>query len=130
MVENNFPNDENGAVLNRMQGEGHNLSAPRDIDFSIVFPNEDSAQFFAAQINQHFDKVVYLETETARALKWEVTATRYMVPTHQDIAKTEELLASIAAPLIPTVIDQNSCAHLRRPIDMMFHGRSCSVFQA
>lgn len=32
--------------------------------------------------------------------------------------------------LIPTVIDQNPCAHLRRPIDMIFHGRSCSVRQA
>jgi hypothetical protein len=32
--------------------------------------------------------------------------------------------------LIPTVIDQNPCAHWRRPIDMMFHGRCCSVLQA
>jgi hypothetical protein len=25
--------------------------------------------------------------------------------------------------VIPTVIDQNRCAHWRRPIDMMAHGR-------
>jgi hypothetical protein len=32
--------------------------------------------------------------------------------------------------LLPTVIDQNPCAHFRLPIDMIFHGRSCSVLQA
>lgn len=32
--------------------------------------------------------------------------------------------------IIPTVIDQNPCAHLRLPIDMIFHGRSWSVLQA
>jgi hypothetical protein len=32
--------------------------------------------------------------------------------------------------IIPTVIDQNPFTHCRRPIDMMFHGRSWSVLQA
>lgn len=35
-----------------------------------------------------------------------------------------------ASCLIPTVIDQNPFTHCRRPIDMMFHGRSWSVLQA
>jgi hypothetical protein len=34
------------------------------------------------------------------------------------------------APLIPTLIDQNSCAHLRMPSEMMRHGLSIRVFQA
>jgi hypothetical protein len=34
------------------------------------------------------------------------------------------------APLIPTLIDQNPLAHCRRPIDMIFQGRSCSVRHA
>jgi hypothetical protein len=32
--------------------------------------------------------------------------------------------------LIPHLIDQNPCAHWRNPIDMIFQGRSTSVFQA
>jgi type I restriction enzyme M protein len=32
--------------------------------------------------------------------------------------------------LIPHLIDQNSCAHWRSPMDMIFQGRSTSVFQA
>ena len=31
---------------------------------------------------------------------------------------------------IPTVIDQNPCAHLRMPRDMIFHGWSMRLFQA
>ena len=34
------------------------------------------------------------------------------------------------APFIPTVIDQNPCAHLRMPRDMIFHGWSMRLFQA
>ena len=32
--------------------------------------------------------------------------------------------------LIPTVIDQNPCAHLRMPREMIFHGWSMRLFQA
>ena len=35
-----------------------------------------------------------------------------------------------AGRLIPTVIDQNPCAHLRMPRDMIFHGWSMRLFQA
>ena len=34
------------------------------------------------------------------------------------------------ACIIPTVIDQNPCAHLRMPRDMIFHGWSMRLFQA
>jgi nitrogen fixation/metabolism regulation signal transduction histidine kinase len=32
--------------------------------------------------------------------------------------------------IIPRLIDQNPCAHWRNPMDMIFQGRSTSVFQA
>ena len=40
------------------------------------------------------------------------------------------LQRNIAHLLIPTVIDQNPCAHLRMPRDMIFHGWSMRLFQA
>ena len=33
-------------------------------------------------------------------------------------------------PLIPSLADQNPCAHWRSPMDMIFQGRSTRVFQA
>lgn len=33
-----YPNDPNGDVLRRMEAEGDNLTKPRDIDFTVVFP--------------------------------------------------------------------------------------------
>ena len=38
--------------------------------------------------------------------------------------------ASQQIRLIPTCTDQNPCAHSRMPIEMIFHGRSISLFQA
>ena len=37
---------------------------------------------------------------------------------------------TVATNIIPTVIDQNPCAHLRMPRDMIFHGWSMRLFQA
>ena len=39
-------------------------------------------------------------------------------------------LVKLSLPVIPTVIDQNPCAHLRMPRDMIFHGWSMRLFQA
>ncbi|MGC2615598.1 MAG: ribonuclease E inhibitor RraB [Terracidiphilus sp.] len=41
-----FPDDENGDVLRRMAANGNDLSLPRNIDFTVVFPNESTAQRF------------------------------------------------------------------------------------
>src|SRR5665811_1030716 len=45
------------------------------------------------------------------------------------IGRDESLLLFLVE-LIPHLIDQNSCAHWRSPMDMIFQGRSRSVFQA
>ncbi len=42
----------------------------------------------------------------------------------------EALTSAGIEPVIPTVIDQNPCAHLRMPRDMIFHGWSMRLFQA
>ena len=41
-----------------------------------------------------------------------------------------ELVRAPERAFIPTVIDQNPCAHLRMPRDMIFHGWSMRLFQA
>ena len=47
-----------------------------------------------------------------------------------DVAIIGAGFCGLWAALIPTVIDQNPCAHLRMPRDMIFHGWSMRLFQA
>jgi len=96
-MEDSFPDDENGDVLRRMKEQGDDLSSPRDVDFSVVFLDEASAKNFIALIEKQFEKVRYSEIETSRPLKWDVTATRFMIPSHQEITETEQLLENSAA---------------------------------
>jgi len=52
LVPNEFPNDENGDVLRRLQNDGDDLTQPRNIDFTVVFPTEDASQQFAEHFSQ------------------------------------------------------------------------------
>ncbi len=94
-----FPNDENGDVLRRMQEGGDDLTKCRDIDFSCVFPSQSSAGQFADHFRRAGLKVGVEEGNVEQGLFWDVTVTRYMLPTHAGIAEVEENLAEVAAPL-------------------------------
>ena len=55
------------------------------------------------------------------------------VPDFSTLSRRGRGLSLPARPkikIIPTVIDQNPCAHLRMPRDMIFHGWSMRLFQA
>ena len=47
-----------------------------------------------------------------------------------EVVKKEPHIASRQLALIPNPADQNRCAQLRRPVDMIVHGWSTSLFQA
>ena len=47
----------------------------------------------------------------------------------QSAARCPKIIA-VTANVIPACTDQNPCAHSRMPIEMIFHGRSISLFQA
>jgi hypothetical protein len=50
------PDDDNGDVLRRLEAKGDNLTRPRNIDFTVVFREENAAERFAehfrAQVTQ------------------------------------------------------------------------------
>ena len=58
------------------------------------------------------------------------TARQATSPEVKDLRSESAALKEVVAELIPTVIDQNPCAHLRMPRDMIFHGWSMRLFQA
>ena len=94
-----FPSDENGDVLRRMEAAGDDLSQSRNIDFTIVFPDESAAKEFAGRIRDlGFVASVEL-TQTAVDLPWDVVVVKNMTPSHEGIEDFENLLESVAVPL-------------------------------
>ena len=94
-----FPDDENGEVLRRMQQDGDDFTKPRDVDFSIIFPSESSAEEFADHFRQSNFKVAVQRWDGERELPWDVTVTRYLLPTHAGITEIEKSLEDVAASL-------------------------------
>lgn len=96
---NQFPDDENGEVLRHMAESGDDLSKPRDIDFTVVMPNEDAAMLFSS----HFAKAGYRikvdEAGTVPELPWDVVVVKCMIPSHADITEFENELEAMAASL-------------------------------
>ena len=96
-MANGFPNDENGDVLRRMQANGDNLAKPRNIDFTVVFPDQPSAEKFSAEIH-HLGCGISIElTNTRPELPWDVVVAKYMSPSHEGITQFEAELETIAS---------------------------------
>jgi Regulator of ribonuclease activity B len=93
-----LPEDDNGDVLRRLLSHGDDLSKPRDIDFVVVFGEEDAANAFADQILPLGHQVFVERTDTADGLPWDARVVRHMVPDHAAISGFEEELERIAAP--------------------------------
>ena len=90
-----FPNDENGDALRRMQEGGDDFTKPRDMDFSVVFTSEGFAEHF----RQSGFVMAVEKLDGERDLSWDVTVTRHMLPTHAGITEFKGTLEDLAAPL-------------------------------
>ncbi len=66
------PPDTNSDVLRRLESQGNDLSRPRDIDFTVVFPDENPAQQFANHFRALGYKVSAELTNTAEGFPWDV----------------------------------------------------------
>jgi hypothetical protein len=87
-----FPDDDNGDVLRRMFAKGDNLSRPREINFSVVFPDEESAKRFLAHFQQEGFFASIERSAVTVDLPWDVTVVRSMAPTHHEIGEFEDRL--------------------------------------
>lgn len=88
-----YPDDENGAMLRQMADDGDDLSEPREIAFTVIFPTEDAALKFAVVLLKHDQKVSFAEGGEQDDRFWLVQAHPYMIPSHENISGYEELLA-------------------------------------
>lgn len=94
-----FPDDENGDVLRRMRESGDNVSAARDIDFTVVFATRDQVQEFGDHFHDLGYRVSAKQSGCVADLPWDVVVVKNMVPTHAAITAFEAELQSVAAPL-------------------------------
>ena len=86
-----FPADENGAVLKRLQNAGDDLREPRMIDFYFAFPERRQALAFADIVDgREFEVCISFYEEREM---WEATVKRYMVPTYREITDLESALS-------------------------------------
>jgi len=95
----NFPDGANGDALRRLEAQGDDLSKSRDIEFTVVFANEDAARQFV----NHFSTLGYPAsaefTQTDRDYPWDVIVVKRMLPSHGEIGAFEGTLQSVAARL-------------------------------
>jgi hypothetical protein len=93
--------DENAEILRQLEAEGRNLGPVRQIDFSHLLPDQASADAFAEETERRgFSTTIRGPDEENESLdpllRWDVTVSRDMSPTCENITETEELLDAIA----------------------------------
>ena len=92
-----YPKDANGDALRRMEEAGDDLTRPRNIDFMVVFPNNDAAEKFANQLRARGYAASIEFTETDEQFPWDVVVVKNMTPTHEGISAFEDLLQHVAS---------------------------------
>lgn len=91
-----YPNDANGDVLRRMEAKGDDLGQVRNVDFTVVFPNEDSAEQFARHFRSLGHKVSVELTGTDQDFPWDVVVVRHVALSYEGISDFEKVLQSVA----------------------------------
>lgn len=94
-----FPADDNGDVLWRMRCHGDDLSRPREIEFFVIFPQEDAALRFAVALLREAWKVSMSPYEHEDGFSWQVGVYPVLEPTHAKIDGFEKMLEARAADL-------------------------------
>ena len=91
-----FPDDENGDILQNMADAGDKLGVAREVDFSVIFPDEDAALQFAVHFLRNEQKVSFGPYEGDDDMPWQVQAHPVMAPSHAIISGYEAQLAGDA----------------------------------
>lgn len=94
-----FPDDDNGDALRRMQAGGDDFSKLRTVDFSVVFPSKRAAEDFASRFRQLGHEVSVEESDSVPDLPWDVTVKNHMALSHSGISEFEDRLEATANPL-------------------------------
>ena len=89
---NEFPDDVNGDALWEMQNNGDDLSSPREIEFAVLFGNEEEALKFAETLLINRQKVLLSDNEGNKEHPFEIIVFVYMEATYEEISGYQDLL--------------------------------------
>lgn len=93
-----FPGDEDGDILWALHLAGNDLTIPRDVNFSVLFDADDSAEAHAAEMSEAaFGVQVDDCMESYGIPAWEVVTTVYIIPSHERITALGVLIFGMAA---------------------------------
>ena len=95
-----YPDDDNGAILQSMAKSGVDLSKPLTVGFTNLAPNQSSARAFAREAALLGFEIEVMAPD-AEALSngdadWDITCTREMVPSYDNITRCSERLMELA----------------------------------
>ena len=91
-----YPDDANGDAFRRMELQGDDLTRPRDVEFTVVFPNENTAKQFADHVCALGYAASAELTGTVEDFPWDVIVVKHMVPSHEEIGAFEDWLQRVA----------------------------------
>lgn len=94
-----FPDDNNGHALWQMLQEGDDLNQAREIEFSVIFPNEELALKFGHLLLENNQKLSFCPYQESDEFPWEVTAYPEMPASYENISAYQNLLEASSAPL-------------------------------
>jgi Regulator of ribonuclease activity B len=83
-------------ALQRMKANGDDLTRPRDVEFTVVFPNKESAEQFAENFRALGYKSSVDFTETDESFPWDVIVVKHMMPSGKEISDFEGILETVA----------------------------------
>jgi len=94
-----FPEGSIGDALWEMLAAGDDLAQEREVEFSMIFPNQELALKFGQLLLENNQKLSFCPFEGDKENPWEITAYPYISATHENIQAYQELLVTSAEPL-------------------------------
>ena len=95
----NHPDDDTGDALRRLEADGDDLTRARNIDFTIVFPNQFTADRFAEHFRERGHAVSVEFSQADEGFPCGVVVVNNMTPSHEAITAFESELQDVANPL-------------------------------
>ena len=93
-----FPQDEIGDTLWEMLQQGDDLAQAREIEFSVIFSDKDSALKFGHFLLENNQKISFCPFPESKEFPWEVTAYPEVAASYENIMAYIDLLNSSSAP--------------------------------
>lgn len=92
----NYPQDENGDVLRRLEADDFDFTTPHDVEFFAIFPTEAAAAAVARQYladHEAGDHLANVETTPTEDGEVELMLVKPMLVTYQNVTDFENTLA-------------------------------------